>query len=122
MRFFRWVEQGAIYIVIFMALAAGLAASYGRELEAKRRPDRQWLIRRLMIMPLLAIAATAATEAFGLTPSVAAFSAAMLSLGGYDALRLIETKWKARIAATARAAEVSEAQAGEGSNGLPPGR
>ena len=121
MRFFRWVEQGAIYIVIFAALAAGLAASYGRELEAKRTPDRQWLVRRLLIMPLLAIAATAATEAFGLTPSVAAFSAAMLSLGGYDALRLVETRWKARLAATARAADALEAQAEGGPDGLPPG-
>lgn len=121
MRFLRWVEQSPIYVVIFAALAAGLAASYGRELEAKRTPDRHWLIRRLLIMPLLAIAATAATEAFGLAPSVAAFSAAMLSLGGYDGLRFVENRWKARTDAIACAAAASEAKAEGGQDELTSG-
>ena len=100
MNFWRWIESGAIYLVILMALAAGLAASYGRELEAHRQPDRRWWVRRLLIMPLLAIAATAATDAFGLSRSFAAFTAAMLSLGGYDAIRFLEKKWRVKIGAT----------------------
>ncbi len=96
----RWIEGGIVYLAIILALGAGLAASYGRELEARRFPDRQWWLRRLLLMPLLAIACTAATEAFRLAPSLAAFTAAMLALGGYDALRLIETRWQARVGAS----------------------
>jgi hypothetical protein len=96
----RWTEflaQGAIYLVIAGALAAGIAASYGRELEANRHPGGQWWIRRLLITPLLVIAATAATDLFGLSKSGAAFTAAMLSIGGYDVVKLIETRWLRRI-------------------------
>ena len=96
MKWIRWLEAGAIYAVIGAALLAGLAASYGRELEAGRRPDRTWWVRRLLILPILAIAATAATDLFALQPSIAAFSAAMLSLGGYDVLRLLEARWRQR--------------------------
>lgn len=102
MRLLRWLEAGASYFIIALALGAGLAASYGRELEAQRRPDRGWWIRRLLIMPLLAITATAATDLFRLQASVAAFSAAMLSLGGYDVIRLIEARWRQRMEAVAR--------------------
>jgi hypothetical protein len=119
MRFFRWLEHGAVYIVIFIALGAGLAASYGRELEAHRRPDRHWWVRRLLIMPLLAIAATAATEAFRLSNSVAAFTAGMLSLGGYDAIRFIERRWKEKAEAIALAAEAPAADEGGASAVLP---
>lgn len=96
----RWVEflaAGATYLVIAAALAAGIAASYGRELESNRRPDGQWWVRRLLITPLLVIAATAATELFGLTKSGAAFTAAMLSIGGYDVIKLIEARWLRRV-------------------------
>jgi hypothetical protein len=88
---------GATYMVIAAALAAGIAASYGRELEAGRRPNGQWWIRRLLITPLLVIAATAATELFGLSKSGAAFTAAMLSIGGYDVIKLIEARWLRRV-------------------------
>jgi peptidoglycan L-alanyl-D-glutamate endopeptidase CwlK len=74
-----------------------MAASYGRELEAQRRPDRHWWLRRLLIVPLLAIFATTATELFGLSRSGAAFAAAMLALGGYDAIKLVEAKWRRRV-------------------------
>ncbi|HEU0135375.1 MAG TPA: hypothetical protein VFR28_11180 [Allosphingosinicella sp.] len=84
-------------LVIAIALAAGVAASYGRELEARRRPGTDWWIRRLLIIPLLVIAATAATELFGLSRSGAAFTAAMLSIGGYDAVKLIEGRWLRRM-------------------------
>jgi hypothetical protein len=95
-----WTEilaEGATCLIIAAALAAGIAASYGRELEANRRPDRHWWIRRLLITPLLVITATAATELFGLSRSGAAFTAAMLSIGGYDVLKLIETRWLRRV-------------------------
>lgn len=90
-------EAVGIYVLIAVALAAGVAASYGRELEQKRTPDRGWWIRRLLLMPLLAIAATASTDLMQLRPSLAAFSAAMLSLGGYNMLCGLETKWRRRL-------------------------
>jgi hypothetical protein len=93
----KFLADGAIYLVIAAALAAGIAASYGRELEANRRPNGQWWIRRLLITPLLVIAATAATELFGLSKSGAAFTAAMLSIGGYDVIKLIEARWLRRV-------------------------
>lgn len=120
MKPFRWLEGAAIYIVILAALGAGLAASYGRELEARRAPDRHWWLRRLLIMPLLAIAATAATEAFRLPASVAAFTAAMLSLGGYDALRLVEARWKDRLETIARAAQERKAGSEGGADAVLP--
>ena len=92
-----FLAAGATYFVIAAALAAGIAASYGRELEARRRPDRQWWIRRLLITPLLVITATAATELFGLSRSGAAFTAAMLSIGGYDVIKLVESRWLRRV-------------------------
>lgn len=100
MRILRWLEAGTLYFVIAAALGAGLAASYGRELDEGQQPNRSWWLRRLLLLPLLAIAATAATEAFELSTSVGAFTAAMLSMGGYDALRLIETRWHDRLADT----------------------
>jgi hypothetical protein len=87
----------ATYLVIGAALSAGIAASFGRELEAGRRPNGQWWIRRLLITPLLVIAATAATELFGLSKSGTAFTAAMLSIGGYDVIKLIEARWLRRV-------------------------
>jgi hypothetical protein len=89
----EFLAAGATYLVIAAALAAGIAASYGRELEADRHPDSQWWVRRLLITPLLVIAATAATDLFGLSKSGAAFTAAMLSIGGYDVIKLIEARW-----------------------------
>lgn len=97
MNWVGFLADGATYLVIAAALAAGIAASYGRELEAARRPDGQWWIRRLLITPLLVIAATAATELFGLSKSGAAFTAAMLSIGGYDVIKLIEARWLRRV-------------------------
>jgi hypothetical protein len=91
------MANGTTYFVIAAALAAGIAASYGRELEAGRHPNREWWIRRLLITPLLVIAATAATELFGLSRSGSAFTAAMLSIGGYDVIKLIESRWLRRV-------------------------
>jgi hypothetical protein len=106
MKWWNWLTAGAIYIVIAVSLLAGLAAAYGRELEAKRKPDRAWWVRRLLIFPVLAIIASAATDLFKLSPTIAAFSTAMLSIGGYDVICLIERRWLRRVEAMAlKAAE-----------------
>lgn len=94
-----WFDRAVEYAIIVVALGAGLAASYGREREAERKPDRHWWLNRVLILPVLAITSSAATEAFSLSKSMAAFTAAMLALGGYDALCLIEAKWRARAKA-----------------------
>lgn len=96
----RWrlPEASLPHLVILVSLVAGLAAAYGRELEGGRSPDRGWWLRRLLILPMLAIAAAAATDLLDLNPTVSGFSAAMLSLGGYDVLRLLEARWLARLA------------------------
>ena len=97
MRWLRLLEQHAIYLVIAFALGAGLVAAYGRELEKGRSPDRLWWVRRLLILPILAITASAMTDMFAMNRNMSAFTAAMLSLGGYDVLRLIEARWRQRL-------------------------
>lgn len=97
MNWMEFLAAGATYLVIAAALAAGTAASYGRELEANRHPKGEWWVRRLLITPLLVIASTAATELFGLSKSGSAFTAAMLSIGGYDVIKLIESRWLRRV-------------------------
>lgn len=111
-----WPEASTQYLAIALALAAGLAASYGRELEANRRPDKGWWVRRLLIMPLLAVAATAGTDFLDLSPSTAAFTAAMLSLGGYDALCLLEIKWRQAL----RSVTGAKSRESGGHDELPP--
>jgi hypothetical protein len=103
----------ALYLVIGAALIAGLAASYGRELEARRKPDGTWWARRLLIMPILAIAAAAATDMLHLSASMAAFTTAMLSLGGYDVLSVIERRWLRRLEAAALVVQPNPSEAGE---------
>ena len=101
-RLSTWSPPFVTFCIVGLALGAGLAAAYGRELQARRAPDRSWWVARLLLLPLLAIGATAASEAFQLSRSVTAFTAAMLSLGGYDCLRLIEARWRDRILAMAQ--------------------
>lgn len=103
-----WGDAVATLGIVGFALGAGLAAAYGRELQAGRIPERSWWIARLLLLPLLAIGATAASEAFDLASSTTAFTAAMLSLGGYDCLRLIEGHWRARLAALSNASTPPE--------------
>lgn len=113
-----WIDfpaAAATYLVIAAALAAGTAASYGRELEGGRRPSGEWWVRRLLITPLLVISATAATELFGLSKSGAAFTAAMLSIGGYDVIKLIEARWLRRVGLID-----GEARAPPAARGTPP--
>jgi len=108
-----WPSSAAFYAMIVAALAAGLAASFGRELEAQRDPNRGWWVRRLLILPILAIVAATASELFDLSPSLTAFSAAMLSLGGYDVLRLVEARWLNRLDRIADARAEAAAPPGE---------
>lgn len=119
MKWWRTLESGAIYLVVAAALAAGLAASYGRELEAQRHPDGRWWLRRLLIIPMLAITATAAIDAFHLPTSLAAFATAMLSLGGYDGLRMVEASWRRRL--DGAAASTSDLADTGGADDLRPG-
>jgi hypothetical protein len=81
-RLAAWSDALATLCIVTVALGAGLAAAYGRELHAGRSPGRSWWLARLLLLPLLAISATAASEAFDLSRSTTAFTAAMLSLGG----------------------------------------
>ncbi|HEX8214784.1 MAG TPA: hypothetical protein VF582_04850 [Allosphingosinicella sp.] len=90
MKLLRWLEAGILYFVILGALLAGLAAAYGREREALRDPGRRWWINRLLILPVLGITSAAAAETLSLSLAMAAFATAMLTMGGYEALRWIE--------------------------------
>lgn len=103
-----WSAAIGTFCIIGLALIAGLAAAYGRELQAGRSPARSWWVARLLLLPLLAIGATAASETFALSRSATAFTAAMLSLGGYDCLRLLEAHWRARILAVAQGQPLGE--------------
>lgn len=101
-------------ILLVAALGAGLAAAFGRELQAGRKPNRSWWFARLLLLPLLAISAATASEALGLSPSMRAFAAAMLSLGGYDGLRLVEGHWRQRVgAALSKSVPSAAGQGGE---------
>lgn len=105
-----WSAAIATFCIVSLALGAGLAAAYGPELQAGRAPNRSWWVARLLLLPLLAIGATAASEAFALSRSGTAFTAAMLSLGGYDCLRLIEAIWRAHILAASGQLDVDESR------------
>ena len=83
--------------VISASLMAGLAAAYGRELQARRQVDRSWWIARALLLPMLAICALSASAILQLSQTMTASASAMLALGGYDGLRLIEARWQARV-------------------------
>lgn len=99
-----WADALATAGLIGVALGAGIAAAYGREIQAGRSPGRPWWAARILLLPLLAIGATAASEMLGLSRSTTAVTAAMLSLGGYDCLRMIEVHWQRRLAALTKVA------------------
>jgi ABC-type Na+ efflux pump permease subunit len=103
MKWPRLAESLSIYGIMIAALGAGLAAAYGRELEAGRSPNRLWWLRRLLILPLLAITTAAASDTFALNRTLSAFTAAMMALGGYDVLGLIEARWRRRLPVKAEA-------------------
>ncbi len=88
-------------LIVLVALSAGLAAAYGRRLQSGRAASLRWWTARLLLMPVLAITAFAAKSLLALSPSMTALTAAMLALGGYDCLRLVEQQWRARVLGSA---------------------
>lgn len=62
-----WSDEIEAVVVVAVALGAGLAAAYGRELQAGRNQARSWWIARLLLLPVLAIGASAASEAFSMS-------------------------------------------------------
>lgn len=96
-RLSNWSDEIEAVLVVVVALGAGLAAAYGREIQAGRNPARSWWIARLLLLPILAIGAGAASEAFSMSRNATAFTAAMLSMGGYDCLRFLEAYWRTRV-------------------------
>ena len=89
-----WVSDAAarLWTIIVVGAGAGLLAAYGKEQHEGRKPDWKWLAGRLAIAPILAGAAAAAADQFGLKGNVLGFVSAMLSLLGYDALRAISSR------------------------------
>ena len=81
-------------MAIAFGLAAGFLGAYGRERNDGRRPGRDWFLNRLLIMPFLGIAATAASTTLlsGLPRAVSTFFAAFLAMAAYDAVRVIERR------------------------------
>ena len=87
----------ATLLLILAALTAGVAAAYGRELQAGRNPGFRWWASRLLLFPILVIGSSAIRDLLALPPSMTALTAAMLALGGYDGLRWLEDRWRARL-------------------------
>lgn len=94
-------------LLILAALTAGVAAAYGRELQAGRNPSFRWGASRLLLFPILVIGSAAIRDLFALPPSMTALTAAMLALGGYDGLRWLEDRWRKRLAAWNGCSEVA---------------
>jgi hypothetical protein len=66
-----------------------LIAAYGRERHEGRLPSSSWWVTRLCVMPFLAIVVVFAADQFSLTRQQYALLAALLSLSGYEAVRII---------------------------------
>jgi hypothetical protein len=94
-------------LLIVAALTAGVSAAYGRELQAGRNPSFRWWASRLLLFPMLVIGSAATRDLMALPPSMTALTAAMLALGGYDGLRLLEDRWRARIVGKIGCSEAS---------------
>jgi hypothetical protein len=84
-------------LLILAALTTGVAAAYGRELQAGRNPKLRWWASRLLLFPTLVIGSAAIRDLFALPPSMTMLTAAMLALGGYDGLRWLENHWRAQV-------------------------
>lgn len=98
MEFFTHLAEPWVQLaVIVLGLWAGVAGAYGRELHSQRKPSLDWWISRILILPILGIAASAAVEQFKLSRQQSALLAAMLALSGYEALRLLQSSWLARF-------------------------
>lgn len=86
MRWLDWLHERALYFFILLGMMVGLLGAFGRERHEGRRPGGDWWLNRLLLMPFLAGAGTAAAVAFALPNPVAHFVASLLSLMGYSAL------------------------------------
>lgn len=84
-------------LLIAGSLMAGLLAAYGRLLRAGKRPMPRWWPAHLLLLPMLIIGSIAARDLLSLSPSLTALTAGMLSLGGYDLLRVMEAQWRRRM-------------------------
>jgi hypothetical protein len=90
----EWVGDRLLYVAIAFGLAAGFLGAYGRERNDGRRPGRDWFVNRLLIMPFLGIAATAAATTLlaAMPRAVSTFVAALLAMMAYDVVRVIERR------------------------------
>lgn len=89
-----FLKDKILYVVVSLGLSAGLIGAFGRERHEGRKPDGNWWLSRLCIIPFLAITATTAVDQFRLSNQQAAFLAAVLSLMGYEAVRIILERMK----------------------------
>ena len=71
-QYLGWLEGDSVRLwgIVAIASAIGLLGAYGRERNAGRPPDREWLINRLLVMPLLALLAGAGCSTLGMTLEV----------------------------------------------------
>ena len=93
----NFLDAAVAHLAVAVSLLAGLAAAFGRELQGGRIPTLRWWCARLLLLPILAIGVLAAAELFELSGTKTALTAAMLALGGYDALRLLERQWRRQL-------------------------
>ncbi|MAW99514.1 MAG: hypothetical protein CMN72_07675 [Sphingomonas sp.] len=99
-QYLGWLEGDSVRLwgIVAIASAIGLLGAYGRERNAGRPPDREWLINRLLVMPLLALLAGAGCSTLGMTLEVTSIVASLLSLLAYEALGVISTRFLKKVA------------------------
>jgi hypothetical protein len=85
----EFLKDRILYAVIALGLSAGLIGAYGRERHEGREPNLDWWISRLCIIPFLGIVSSFAVDQFGLSNQQATFLSSVLSIMGYEAVRLI---------------------------------
>lgn len=96
-------DKTPFWLLMAFSLAAGMVGAYGRERHEGRAPGISWWQNRAMILPFLAIVSVWVQEQFSLTMSQLAMAAALLSLLGYEAVRIISENAKKRGEQAAKA-------------------
>lgn len=96
-------DKTPFWLLMAFSLAAGMVGAYGRERHEGRAPGISWWQNRAMILPFLAIVSVWVQEQFSLTSSQLAMAAALLSLLGYEAVRMISEHAKKRGEQAAKA-------------------
>lgn len=95
--FLNYVRDKILWwVLLVFSLSAGIVGAYGRERHEGRAPDAQWWKNRLYIMPFLAITSSFLTDQFKLSNQQTAMAASLLSLLGYEAVRMISERAKKR--------------------------